>query len=766
MGVLLHLLVIAPLLDGPPINQLLATGGVLAFLQALATVMFGIDFRNLGIRLPVIEVSDMYISYARLLAFGTALAGMVAVYLFLSRTYIGTAIRAIAQDRQIMPLMGVDTRRDLPGDVGDRRRPRRSRILPAGAAIRCASVHRPHLRTDHLHDLRVGRPRQHDRRLRRGLRVRRDHFDQRIVHGPRVGLCVRVRVLHRDDVRPPARPAGAPDMSGTLSAEAPTTARLNQALPWLVGVVLIALPFVYNEPYPLHLMVVVLIWSFAYTSWSVMGRFGLVSLGHGGFFGVGAYGTALLWNYFHLSPFIGMPIAMVAAVVLAVVVAYPCSRFRITGHYFALVTLALSAIVQQVATAARDITGGSLGYTPERVQGGGHVLAFQFTDKLTWYFIALGVWAFGLLIRWRVDHSMIAYALEAIAEDEDAAGAAGVNVTSEKLKVTALSAAMTAFAGAMYCQYQMFISPDTVSGISVSLQMVFAVRGRRDLRAARPNGRRHHHHPARRGPAHLLRHRRTGLGQSGLWHAAGAVHHFPATRAGRRGLEPADRSTADGVRSGAWNSGPPASRRREAARASRSNWKTPVGLASRSWIRRICREIRMSPWPWPPRRHRGLGLATGVTNSVTRHASVTACSIASVQRISNGRAYLGIGRGDSALAHLGRGPARLASFERYLRHLRVYLRGEAVPFDEIDIPTSIAPPMSELELADAPPASQIGWLAGRRACRADRGRRQRAARHRHRRIARRPHHVRVGRRRGTAGDGASRWRRRPAQSRS
>jgi 5,10-methylenetetrahydromethanopterin reductase len=107
-----------------------------------------------------------------------------------------------------------------------------------------------------------------------------------------------------------------------------------------------------------------------------------------------------------------------------------------------------------------------------------------------------------------------------------------------------------------------------------------------------------------------------------------------------------------------------------------------------------------------------LGLATGVTNTVTRHASVTACSIASVQRISNGRAYLGIGRGDSALAHLGRAPARLHSFERYLRHLRAYLRGDAVPFDEIDIPTSIAPPMSELELADAPPASQIGWLAG------------------------------------------------------
>ena len=166
---------------------------------------------------------------------------------------------------------------------------------------------------------------------------------------------------------------------------------------------------------------------------------------------------------------------MPAAVIVALAIAYPCSRFRITGHYFALVTLALSAIVLQVITATRDTTGGSLGYTPERYNGGNSVYALQFTGKQTWYLLALAIWAVGLLIRWRVDRSMLRYALEAIAEDEDAAGAAGVHVTVEKLKVTALSAAMTGFAGAIYCQYQMFISPDTVSGISVSLQMVFAV---------------------------------------------------------------------------------------------------------------------------------------------------------------------------------------------------------------------------------------------------------------------------------------------------
>ncbi len=107
-----------------------------------------------------------------------------------------------------------------------------------------------------------------------------------------------------------------------------------------------------------------------------------------------------------------------------------------------------------------------------------------------------------------------------------------------------------------------------------------------------------------------------------------------------------------------------------------------------------------------------IGLGTGVTNSVTRHAAATATAITSVNRVSNGRAVLGIGRGDSALAHLGRAPARLAQFERYLRHLQLYLRGEAVSFDEIDIPPDVAPPMSALELHDAPSASRIGWIAG------------------------------------------------------
>ena len=111
VGMLLHYLVIRPVLDSAPINQLLVTGGVLFVLQAAATMAFGIDFKNIGIRLGSVNVFDMSFSYARIVTFGVAIATMLVLWVFLQRSYIGIAIRAIAQDRGIMPLMGVDQRK-------------------------------------------------------------------------------------------------------------------------------------------------------------------------------------------------------------------------------------------------------------------------------------------------------------------------------------------------------------------------------------------------------------------------------------------------------------------------------------------------------------------------------------------------------------------------------------------------------------------------------------------------------------------------------
>ncbi len=111
LGAALHYYVIRPVLAAEPINQLLVTGGVLFLLQGVATLAFGVEFRNIGVRLPALEVGEMFVSVARLIAFLAALAGMVGVYVFLRRSYLGTAIRAISQDRAIMPLMGVNPNR-------------------------------------------------------------------------------------------------------------------------------------------------------------------------------------------------------------------------------------------------------------------------------------------------------------------------------------------------------------------------------------------------------------------------------------------------------------------------------------------------------------------------------------------------------------------------------------------------------------------------------------------------------------------------------
>jgi branched-chain amino acid transport system permease protein len=235
--------------------------------------------------------------------------------------------------------------------------------------------------------------------------------------------------------------------------------------------ILIALSAV-MPPYFLHLAIQVLIWAFIYTAWAIMGRFGFVSFGHGAFLGLGAYVPALLWNYYGLTPWLGIPLSVVASVLLAVIIGYPCFRRRVVGHYFALVTLALSQVVLLSLVAARDVTGGSLGFTQRAV---GHSwYALQFPEKGYFYVIAVLLWLAGLVV-WRgIDRGISREALEAISDDEDAAAAIGIDVTREKMRVTIISAALTAVGGAVYGQYVMYLNPETVSGVAVSLQIVFA----------------------------------------------------------------------------------------------------------------------------------------------------------------------------------------------------------------------------------------------------------------------------------------------------
>ena len=228
--------------------------------------------------------------------------------------------------------------------------------------------------------------------------------------------------------------------------------------------------------YPLHLAILVLLWGYIYTSWSLMGRLGLVSFGHGAFMGIGAYTVVMLWNHFGLSPWIGAMLALVFTAVVAIVIGYPCFRFKIVGHYFALVTLALSEVARLVIVALRDQTGGSLGATPKGALHGGETVsigALQFGSKEVWLAIVFVIWLGGLWVWRMVDRSMGRLALQAISEEEEAAASIGIHVTRAKLRITIISALMTCVGGILYAQYQLYVNPDAVSGIAISLQMVF-----------------------------------------------------------------------------------------------------------------------------------------------------------------------------------------------------------------------------------------------------------------------------------------------------
>ena len=250
---------------------------------------------------------------------------------------------------------------------------------------------------------------------------------------------------------------------------------MGNPLRW-IGLALLALaPLAGMGGYPLHLLIMTLLWAFVYTGWAIMGRLGMVSLGHGAFLGIGAYAVVMGWNLYHLSPWIGTLIAFAATAAVAVLIGYPCFRFKIVGHYFALVTLALSEVTRLIIVALRDTTGGSLGVTPltALANARGSLAAVQFSSKLAWFYIVLGFWLGGLWVWTRVDRSMARLALEAISQEEEAAASVGMNVTRLKLTVTLVSALMTCLGGVLYAQYQLYVNPETVSGIGISLQMVF-----------------------------------------------------------------------------------------------------------------------------------------------------------------------------------------------------------------------------------------------------------------------------------------------------
>jgi branched-chain amino acid transport system permease protein len=242
---------------------------------------------------------------------------------------------------------------------------------------------------------------------------------------------------------------------------------LTRAVPIALLLGVLAFPVVFTLPFPRHVMIMIFLYGALATAWNIIaGYCGQISLGQAVFFGVGAYTSSLLFRETGLTPWAGMVAGVVVAVIVSQVVGYPV--FRLRGHYFAIATIAVGEIVQALIVNW-DAVGGARGvFVP--IKRPDSLVNFQFhQSKAFYYYIALGLLLLALgVTRW-IERSRRGYYFRAVREDQDAAAALGVIVAREKLRALAISAALTAMGGTFYAQYILFIDPESVFPLSLSI---------------------------------------------------------------------------------------------------------------------------------------------------------------------------------------------------------------------------------------------------------------------------------------------------------
>jgi branched-chain amino acid transport system permease protein len=227
------------------------------------------------------------------------------------------------------------------------------------------------------------------------------------------------------------------------------TAKLVPALKILGVIVLVVvgltIPSTLGNAYLLAAAVVILNYAVCATGWNFMGGFtGYISFGHAAYFGLGAYGTALLINRLEMVSFLAVAVTVVIVSLTAIPVGFAALRLR--GASFVIATIAFVLIVLLVAQSWSSLTGGSSGMEAPRPFPG----LLRPEHHLRFYYLYLGLLAVALLLWWLIDRSQFGMRLKAIREDEDKARALGVPTTEYKLVAFVLSAAFTAAAGGFY----------------------------------------------------------------------------------------------------------------------------------------------------------------------------------------------------------------------------------------------------------------------------------------------------------------------------
>lgn len=202
--------------------------------------------------------------------------------------------------------------------------------------------------------------------------------------------------------------------------------------------------------------------------WNLIGGFaGYPSFGNVVFFGLGGYTTAILMAKAGAAFWLALPAAGAVGVLFAVLMGIPILRLR--GHYFAIATLGVAEGMREVVVNAEGLTGGNSGITVPAV-GARAITSYPGNTGFYYYFLVLALLAIAVV--WVVSRSRFGYGLRAIAQDEEAAAAAGINTTRLKIAAFALSGLLTAMAGAIYAFQQVTIYPPRLFDVDITVLMV------------------------------------------------------------------------------------------------------------------------------------------------------------------------------------------------------------------------------------------------------------------------------------------------------
>ena len=245
-----------------------------------------------------------------------------------------------------------------------------------------------------------------------------------------------------------------------------TRAKLIKTLIAVVVLVLVCLlPFIVRNEYWTHVFIIIALMMLATAGMRAINRTGEISIGTAGFLLMGAYSSALLSKDVGLSFWITMPAGGLFAAAVAAAIGYPF--FRVKGIYFAICTLLTGFVLLYLAGYLNTLTGGWQGFVfdlspnPITIPGIG---TLTFDTDISYYYLAIVIVGFGLLVLYRMEHSRVGLTWGAIKEADNLAQSVGINIMAHKIFIFVVACFFTGVAGALYAFYVHAISPSTTPG--------------------------------------------------------------------------------------------------------------------------------------------------------------------------------------------------------------------------------------------------------------------------------------------------------------